>query len=72
MADLVMEIIFARDIGGLESINENNYTEKIIILWDGESRRWRSVQGGADHFYFITTPHLISNSHIWVFTAVTL
>lgn len=24
MADLVMEIIFARDIGGLESINENN------------------------------------------------
>lgn len=24
MADLVMEIIFARDIGGLESISENN------------------------------------------------
>lgn len=24
MADLVMEIIFARDIGGLESIKENN------------------------------------------------
>lgn len=24
MADLVMEIIFAREIGGLESISENN------------------------------------------------
>lgn len=24
MADLVMEIIFARDIGGFESISENN------------------------------------------------
>lgn len=25
MADLVMEIILARDIGGFESINENNW-----------------------------------------------
>lgn len=27
MADLVMEIIFAREIGGLESISENNYRQ---------------------------------------------
>lgn len=28
MADFVMEIILAREIGGFESIKENNYTSK--------------------------------------------
>lgn len=60
MADLVMEIIFARDIGGLESISENNYRQAV------------TAKGQINHVEMTNLHRTIKDYSIWLLNSLSI